>query len=133
MKIDKLELKNFRAFKHFKCQFGTGVNVLVGLNGFGKTSILDAIAIGYGQFAGGFETSKDRGILNSDIRIAKHTIGASELEAGGASVAAGKFTMERQFPVEVQVTVHEEGDYQFPDSWSRSRNTLRGEQPKLKI
>lgn len=132
MKIDKLELRNFRAFKHFKCQFGTGVNVLVGLNGFGKTSILDAIAIGYGQFAGGFETSKDRGILNPDIRIAKHTIGAGELEAGGASVAAGKFTMERQFPVEVQVTVHEEGDYQFPDSWSRSRNTLKGRTTQVK-
>ncbi|MDN2483523.1 AAA family ATPase [Vibrio agarivorans] len=132
MKIDKLELKNFRAFKHFKCQFDTGVNVLVGLNGFGKTSILDAIAIGYGQFAGGFETSKDRGILNSDIRIAKHTIGAGELEAGDSLAVAGKYTMERQFPVEVQVTVHEEGDYQFPDSWSRSRNTLKGRTTQVK-
>jgi predicted ATP-binding protein involved in virulence len=132
MKIDKLELKNFRAFKHFQCQFGSGVNVLVGLNGFGKTSILDAIAIGYGQFAGGFETSKDRGIQNSDIRIAKHTIGSGELKAGDVLSGAGKFTMERQFPVEVQVTVHEDGVYHFPDSWSRFRNTLKGRTTQVK-
>ncbi len=132
MKIDTLELKNFRAFKHFKCQFGTGVNVLVGLNGFGKTSILDAIAIGYGQFSGGFETSKDRGILNSDIRISKLTVGVGELEAGDALSGAGKFTMERQFPVEVQVTVHEGDDYHFPSSWSRSRNTLKGRTTQVK-
>ncbi|WP_100752976.1 AAA family ATPase [Vibrio salilacus] len=132
MKIEKLELKNFRAFKHFECQFGTGVNVLVGLNGFGKTSVLDAIAIGYGQFSGGFETSKDRGILNSDIRIAKHTVGAGELEAGDSFSGAEKFTMERQFPVEVQVTVHEGDDYHFPSSWSRSRNTLKGRTTQVK-
>lgn len=132
MKIDKLELKNFRAFKHFQCQFGSGVNVLVGLNGFGKTSILDAIAIGYGQFACGFETSKDRGIQNSDIRIAKHAIGSGELEAGDVLSGAGKFSMERQFPVEVQVTVHEDGGYHFPDSWSRLRNTLKGRTTQVK-
>ncbi len=132
MKIDKLELKNFRAFKHFKCQFGTGVNVLVGLNGFGKTSILDAIAIGYGQFAGGFETSKDRGILNSDIRISKLTVGVGELDAGDSFSGAEKFTMERQFPVEVQVTVHEGDDCHFPSNWSRSRNTLKGRTTQVK-
>ncbi|MBL7003694.1 MAG: AAA family ATPase [Gammaproteobacteria bacterium] len=132
MKINTLKLKNFRAFKHFECQFGAGVNVLVGLNGFGKTSILDAIAIGYGQFVGGFETSKDRGILNSDIRLAKHTIGAVETEVGVEIGDAGQFSMERQFPVEVQVTVHGTHDYYFPNDWSRTRNTLKGRTTQVK-
>ena len=132
MKINTLKLKNFRAFKHFECQFGAGVNVLVGLNGFGKTSILDAIAIGYGQFVGGFETSKDRGILNSDIRLAKHTIGAVETEVGVEIGDAGQFSMECQFPVEVQVTVHGTHDYYFPNDWSRTRNTLKGRTTQVK-
>ena len=132
MKINILELNNFRAFKHFKCKFGTGVNVLVGLNGFGKTSILDAIAIGYGQFVGGFETSKDRGILNSDIRLAKHAIVADEIDTGGEFADAGQFTMERQFPVKVQVTIHDTADYNFPSSWLRSRNTLKGRTTQVK-
>lgn len=126
MKIKTLELKNFRAFQSFKCQFGSGVNVLVGLNGFGKTSVLDAIAIGYGQFVGGFETSKDRGILNSDIRLVKHIIG--ETESGDV----GTFSMEHQFPVEVEITIHEGTEYKFPVSWLRSRNTLKGRTTQVK-
>jgi predicted ATP-binding protein involved in virulence len=127
MKIKTLELRNFRAFHQFKCDFGTGINVLVGPNGFGKTSILDAVAIGYGQFVGGFETSKDSGIVNSDIRLEKHTFGAGEEPAD-----AGQFSMERQFPVEVTVTVHDTHDYHFPSSWSRTRNTLKGRTTQVK-
>lgn len=126
MKIDKLELKNFRAFKRFECKFGTGVNVLVGPNGFGKTSILDAIAIGYGQFIGGFETSKDRGVLNSDIRMAKHSVIKNEANE------PSKFTMEHQFPVEVRITTHDDNSYDLPNSWSRFRNTLKGRTTQVK-
>lgn len=132
MKIKTLKLKNFRAFKYFKCDFGTGINVLVGLNGFGKTSILDAIAIGYGQFVGGFETSKDRGILNSDIRLAKHNIGSGEVYAGAEFAVAGQFSMEHQFPVEVQVMTHDTHDYYFPNDWLRTRNTLKGRTTQVK-
>jgi predicted ATP-dependent endonuclease of OLD family len=44
MRIKQLRLKNFRGIKNLELNFGaTSVVVLVGINGAGKSSILDAI------------------------------------------------------------------------------------------
>ena len=48
MKINKLETDNFRSKEHLQIQLGSKLTLLVGENGTGKTSILDAIAIGLG-------------------------------------------------------------------------------------
>jgi exonuclease SbcC len=46
MIIDEVHLKNFRSHKNTKLNFGRGITVIVGANGAGKTSILDAISFG---------------------------------------------------------------------------------------
>ena len=46
MKITKMEMKNFRGFEEKSLEFSENFNVLIGGNGTGKTSILDALAIG---------------------------------------------------------------------------------------
>jgi predicted ATP-binding protein involved in virulence len=132
MKIKTLTLENFRAFSSFRCDFSPGVNVLIGLNGFGKTAVLDAIAIAYGQFVGGFETGADRGIQDHDIRLQKHTLGSGELEAGEVNAASGHFTMERQFPVLIKAHTHSSNELSFPESWSRKRNMLKGRTTQVK-
>lgn len=43
MTIKSIELKDFRCFSTFKCQFESGVNVLIGRNGAGKTTLIHAI------------------------------------------------------------------------------------------
>ncbi|MEE9594452.1 MAG: SMC family ATPase [Candidatus Hydrothermarchaeales archaeon] len=43
MIIETVELKNFRSYKNAVVEFDKGVNVIVGENGAGKTSILEAI------------------------------------------------------------------------------------------
>ena len=43
MKINKLELVNVRAFTKAEFEFGTGMNLLVGVNGVGKSTVLDAL------------------------------------------------------------------------------------------
>ncbi len=43
MIIEKVELRNFRSHKEAAVEFDKGVNVIVGENGAGKTSILEAI------------------------------------------------------------------------------------------
>ncbi|AHF05670.1 DNA replication/repair protein RecF [Desulfitobacterium metallireducens] len=43
MEIAKLYLQNFRNYKNEKIQFSSGINVLQGQNGQGKTNILEAI------------------------------------------------------------------------------------------
>ncbi len=50
MKLKKIELTHFRAFDHLTLNLQDDVNVLVAWNGQGKTSILDAIAQGFGPF-----------------------------------------------------------------------------------
>ncbi len=48
MRIDKLEIKNFKKFADFTIDLHPQFTLLVGDNGTGKTSILDALAIALG-------------------------------------------------------------------------------------
>lgn len=45
MKITKIELKNFRGFRHVEIDLHKNLTLLVGINGAGKTSCLDAVVI----------------------------------------------------------------------------------------
>lgn len=45
MKLAKLEITNFRCFESLSLAFQPDVNVFVGVNGAGKTTILDAVAV----------------------------------------------------------------------------------------
>ena len=113
MKLKTLMLENFRGFEQFQCHFSSGINVLVGLNGYGKSSLLDAIAVAYGQFLSGFGTSTDRPIRESDIHLKKVLINDDH------------FSMELQFPVTVSATIFEEETTLFPVHWARYRNTQK--------
>lgn len=45
MKLEQLELENFRKFKELNIKFNNGLNVFVGENNAGKTAIIDAIRL----------------------------------------------------------------------------------------
>ncbi|MBL0047034.1 MAG: AAA family ATPase [Bacteroidetes bacterium] len=45
MKINTLELTNVRGFTHAKLEFQPGFNLIVGINGVGKTTILEALRV----------------------------------------------------------------------------------------
>ena len=44
MRITKLTIKNFRGIREMELDFHEKMNVLIGINGAGKSSVLDAIA-----------------------------------------------------------------------------------------
>ncbi|NJE43313.1 DNA double-strand break repair ATPase Rad50 [Thermococcus sp. GR6] len=46
MKIEKLIIKDFRSHKLTKVTFTSGINLIIGQNGSGKSSLLDALLIG---------------------------------------------------------------------------------------
>ncbi len=45
MKLNRLEMVGVRAFKHAELAFTPGMNLLVGINGAGKTTVLDALRV----------------------------------------------------------------------------------------
>jgi predicted ATP-binding protein involved in virulence len=74
MRIKKLNLKNFRGFKELEIKFpGSNLVVFVGINGSGKSSILDCLAMFLSQFVSELCSKSSRGnefvITDSDINI----------------------------------------------------------------
>lgn len=50
MKLERLQLQNFRCFDQLVVNFHPKLTVIVAENGAGKTAILDAVAVGFGRF-----------------------------------------------------------------------------------
>ncbi len=78
MRIDRIELRNFKKFAQATFEFPRPVNgpadagsfhVLIGENGTGKTSILDAVAVALGVW---LEKVPDSLLANSHRRLTKN-------------------------------------------------------------
>jgi predicted ATP-binding protein involved in virulence len=73
MRIDRLEIKNFKKFSDFDINLHPQFTLLVGDNGTGKTTILDALAIAAGIWLVNAPDSKlsnsGRNILPAEIRL----------------------------------------------------------------
>lgn len=74
LKISEVSLKNFRGYSDFKVSIHPSLNVLVGENGVGKTSILEALACGLGPFLTAMPDAKGKLIKKSDIHISSKGI-----------------------------------------------------------
>jgi len=87
MKINKVELKNYRIHREYEQSFDSGINLLLGNNGSGKSSVLEAI---------GFA------LFNSNARSANEDIVSKGEKSGSAKVffigGDGKeYEIERKF------------------------------------
>lgn len=84
MKINNIHIENFKGIKLKKVQFNKQFNVLIGDNGAGKTSILDAISIAIGTIlmksgaSFGYSGAKTRPLFKNEIRTVTNTIDSSE-------------------------------------------------------
>ena len=68
MQISKLGLKNFRCFEDFELELHSNCTVLVGINGSGKTSILDGLCVALGSWFLGFPDLSPRSIYPDEVR-----------------------------------------------------------------
>ena len=73
MKINKIVLSGFRGIRDMKLEFTDRVNVLVGANGAGKSSILDAIAILLSWFPARIRHASGSGRKITDLEINNRT------------------------------------------------------------
>lgn len=67
MKIKNIKLKNFRCFEELDIDLNERCNVIVGVNGAGKSTILDALAISIGTYFAKIPTAYSLPIQKEDV------------------------------------------------------------------
>lgn len=77
IKINQVQLTNFRGYTDFTIPLHESLTVLVGENGAGKTSILEAMACGLGPFLTAMPDAKGKSIRKSDIHVGPHGLAGS--------------------------------------------------------
>lgn len=88
MRLEKIKIKNFRCYEEVELKLKPNYTVLVGINGSGKTSILDAISISLGGYISNFDGMGIYGIHKEDSHYRMFELGS-------------KIEREHQFPVEI--------------------------------
>lgn len=68
MILKRLDISNFRMLNHLELVFEPGFNLILGDNGVGKTSILEAASVALAGFLVGMEDVSTRNIYKNDVR-----------------------------------------------------------------
>lgn len=69
MYINRIGIKNFKGLKEVDIEFQKKFNLIIGNNGVGKSSILDAISVALGGYIAGIDGVYGRHIKKEEIRI----------------------------------------------------------------
>jgi predicted ATP-binding protein involved in virulence len=113
MQIDKINIENFKLFANDEFLFHPRFNLLVGVNGSGKTSLLRAIAVALGGWAHAYikNSENDRPIADDEIREVQKDQRFDKTKFTSIT-ASGTATIIDRFQEEKEGTV----------TWTRSRN-----------
>lgn len=109
MILKELHISNFKMFEDIDFEFKPGFNLILGDNGVGKTTILEAITVAVSGFLAGMEDVNTRNIYKDDVhyQIVKDNNGIPNKIYKGH--------------VEIGSTINYEGvDY----TWSRMKKTV---------
>jgi predicted ATP-binding protein involved in virulence len=126
MRIDHLTIKNFRCFEHSEFSFHPQFNLIVGVNGSGKTALLDALSVSLATWLTGFKNDLDKRVIEpGEPRLATLKSDGSWLADGSqlldgrvrAKDTNGKTRLEKQYPVEIDAKGEVMGK---PIKWLRS-------------
>ena len=121
MRINHLVVENFKGFEHREFSFHPQVNLLVGENGSGKTSVLDALAVAAGGWLSGFPGYDSRHIKPTEVRLKPVEISVGPANGRGAPQARWDFP--QQFPCVVRA----DGDVMGKQiTWERTLNSTGG-------
>lgn len=113
MQLKSLDLTNFHQFKHFSIDFDERLTVLVGNNGTGKSSILEAASIAIGCFCASFGVVRSE-IKRNDARVELHDL-------------SGYSDRQEQYPVTVSAAgIVGDGEVATSTKWSQSLLSSEG-------
>ncbi|MHC8337139.1 AAA family ATPase [Pseudomonas sp. HLT2-19-2] len=68
MRLDRLHIQNFRCYEDATFDFQPGFNLVVGVNGSGKTSLLQAVAVSFIEYANTIKLQAI-GLSQDDVRF----------------------------------------------------------------
>ena len=108
MKIKSISIKNYKGFENFSAEFHDELTVIVGDNGAGKSSLLDAVSIAAGTFLTDF---------NQGTSISKEDALLKSFDMGSV------IDLQPQFPVIISAKGSVD---QQPISWRRELNSANG-------
>ena len=111
MYIKELTLENFKGFDKLNMFFHPQLTVLVGVNGSGKTSILEGIAIAISTMFVNMDGLTARGIDKAKAHLKSYMIGSTK-------------DVQPQFPVKVKASAFAN---QNDITWTRTLNRLNGQ------
>jgi predicted ATP-binding protein involved in virulence len=107
MKVKRIEIKNFKGFEFKEIEFNPGFTVLIGKNGSGKSSILDALSFALGTYFLGVDGQTAPSLQQSHKRR--------------SYVSPNSLEVQLPLKIHVDVTLNE-----MPISWWRETNKKNG-------
>ena len=72
MKINSIDIVNFRGFQHETREFKTNLTVVIGNNTAGKTTLLKALQVGLGAIPALSESDFDHGEIEAIVTVTGH-------------------------------------------------------------
>lgn len=69
MYLEKVNLKNYKGIKEIELELKPGINLLIGDNGAGKTSVLEGIAVALSGLFVNIEGVSTKNIVKDDVRM----------------------------------------------------------------
>ena len=110
MFLKSIELKNFRCFSNLKVAFDKHLTVIVGNNGSGKSTILEAAAIAAGTLTSAMDGLTNYSIKKTDAHYKYFDLGSN-------------VDVQQQFPVEIVAEGIVDGKTL---TWTRILNSAKG-------
>lgn len=111
MLIEKLTLRNFKCFEDIDVEFHPNMTVIVGINGSGKTSVMEGVAIAVSTMFAQMDGLSSIGINKGQVRIKTFISGSTK-------------DIQAQYPIEVSAEARTDDGKSV--SWKRSLNSPKG-------
>jgi predicted ATPase len=105
MRVDRIRIRNFKCFDDRRFEFHPEFNLAVGVNGSGKTALLNAISVLMGAFVYGIFPDKERRRMVRDEEVRRPPVEIN-----------GRWSYDRRFPVVIEGVGQVLGD---SVTWSR--------------
>lgn len=110
MFIKEIRISNFRAIEDINIQFEKGFNIIIGDNGVGKTSILEAASVALGGFLTGIDGINTKNFAKDEIRTVSELLGQ------------GSWNIKYITPIQVDCNVELDNGNYF---WTRKKNSIK--------